>query len=97
MLAVLLDLLRSHISGGLMSHLRFFYSIMIIVISSKQGDLVTVHPINERDPVPLAVHHHPVTTTFAMFQVCLPPSFLSKVSDTFVPIIIFRWLEALRH
>ena len=34
-----------------------------------QGDLVTVHPIHERDPVPLAVHHHPVTTTFAMFQV----------------------------
>jgi len=33
-----------------------------------QGDIVTVHPITERDPVPLAVHHHPVTTTFAMFQ-----------------------------
>merc|ERR1711913_48704 len=31
------------------------------------GDQVTVHPVNERDPVPLAVHHHPVTTTFAMF------------------------------
>ena len=30
---------------------------------------MTVHPTNERDPVPLAVHHHPVTTTFAMFQV----------------------------
>jgi len=33
-----------------------------------KGDLVTVHPITERDPVPLAVHHHPVTSTFAMFQ-----------------------------
>jgi len=33
-----------------------------------KGDQVTVHPITERDPVPLAVHHHPVTTTFAMFQ-----------------------------
>merc|ERR1712059_33362 len=33
-----------------------------------KGDLVTVHPVTERDPVPLAVHHHPVTTTFAMFQ-----------------------------
>eukprot|EP00092_Neocalanus_flemingeri_P000126 GFUD01000130.1.p1 GENE.GFUD01000130.1~~GFUD01000130.1.p1 ORF type:complete len:409 (+),score=144.72 GFUD01000130.1:43-1269(+) len=33
-----------------------------------KGDLVTLHPINERDPVPLAVHHHPVTSTFAMFQ-----------------------------
>ena len=31
-----------------------------------------MHPIHERDPVPLAVHHHPVTTTFAMFQVCFP-------------------------
>jgi len=31
------------------------------------GDQVTVHPINERDPVPLSVHHHPVTNTFAMF------------------------------
>ena len=39
------------------------------LMRNEQGDLVTVHPINERDPVPLAVHHHPVTTTFAMFQV----------------------------
>jgi len=35
---------------------------------SLKGDVVTVHPITERDPVPLAIHHHPVTTTFAMFQ-----------------------------
>ena len=41
-----------------------------------QGDLVTVHPIHERDPVPLAVHHHPVTTTFAMFQVGSPSFYL---------------------
>jgi len=33
-----------------------------------KGDVVTIHPINERDPVPLAVHHHPVTSSFAMFQ-----------------------------
>jgi len=33
-----------------------------------KGDVITVHPITERDPVPLAVHHHPVTTTFALFQ-----------------------------
>lgn len=33
-----------------------------------KGDVVTVHPITERDPVPLAVHHHPVTTTFAIFH-----------------------------
>jgi len=35
---------------------------------SLKGDQITVHPVTERDPVPLAVHHHPVTTTFAMFQ-----------------------------
>jgi len=33
-----------------------------------KGDVVTVHPISERDPVPLGIHHHPVTTTFAMFE-----------------------------
>ena len=64
---------------------------MITLISSKQGDLVTVHPINERDPVPLAVHHHPVTTTFAMFQVGSPfrysfnpifPPFFQMVGST---------------
>jgi len=35
---------------------------------SLKGDVVTVHPVSERDPVPLGVHHHPVTTTFAMFE-----------------------------
>ena len=29
---------------------------------------MTIHPVTERDPIPLAVHHHPVTTTFSMFQ-----------------------------
>ena len=33
-----------------------------------RGAEVTVHPVSERDPIPLAVHHHPVTTTFSMFQ-----------------------------
>eukprot|EP00088_Acartia_fossae_P063516 TRINITY_DN7750_c0_g1_i1.p1 TRINITY_DN7750_c0_g1~~TRINITY_DN7750_c0_g1_i1.p1 ORF type:complete len:399 (+),score=69.71 TRINITY_DN7750_c0_g1_i1:41-1237(+) len=33
-----------------------------------KGDVVTVHPLSERDPVPLGIHHHPVTTTFGMFQ-----------------------------
>ena len=35
---------------------------------SLKGDEVTIHPTHERDPIPLAVHHHPVTTTFTMFQ-----------------------------
>jgi len=33
-----------------------------------KGDMVTVHPASERDPLPLAVHHNPVTSTFALFQ-----------------------------
>jgi len=33
-----------------------------------RGDEVTIHPVQERDPIPLAVHHHPVTSTFAMYQ-----------------------------
>jgi len=33
-----------------------------------KGDVVTVHPLSERDPVPLGIHHHPVTTTFGMFE-----------------------------
>jgi len=33
-----------------------------------KGDVVTVHPLSDRDPVPLGIHHHPVTTTFGMFE-----------------------------
>ena len=33
-----------------------------------QGDKVTVHPISERDPVALAIHHYPVLSTFAFFN-----------------------------
>jgi len=33
-----------------------------------RGEEITIHPVTERDPIPLAVHHHPVTTTFSMFQ-----------------------------
>ena len=33
-----------------------------------RGEEVTIHPVTERDPIPLAVHHHPVTSTFSMFQ-----------------------------
>jgi len=29
---------------------------------------VVVHPVSERDPLPLAIHHHPVTSSFAMFS-----------------------------
>jgi exosome complex component RRP45 len=27
-----------------------------------------VHPSSERDPIPLAVHHHPICSTFAFFN-----------------------------
>jgi len=30
--------------------------------------VVCVHPVSERDPLPLAIHHHPVTASFAMFS-----------------------------
>jgi len=33
-----------------------------------KGDVVTIHPLSERDPVVLGIQHHPVTTTFAMFE-----------------------------
>jgi len=32
-----------------------------------RGQEVTVHPVSERDPVPLAIHHYPVCSTFAFF------------------------------
>lgn len=31
------------------------------------GDLVTVHPVTDRDPVKLSIHHYPVCTTYAFF------------------------------
>jgi len=33
-----------------------------------KGDIVTIHPLSERDPVPLGIQHHPVTTTFGLFE-----------------------------
>merc|ERR1712126_521158 len=42
-----------------------------------RGDEVTIHSVHERDPIPLAVHHHPVTSTFAMFQ-------MSGMSETMI-------------
>ena len=45
---------------------------------SLKGDEVTIHPTHERDPIPLAVHHHPVTTTFTMFQL------LEQSSETMI-------------
>ena len=38
---------------------------------SLEGDIVTIHPTSERDPIPLALHHYPVCSTFAFFR---PPS-----------------------
>ena len=31
-------------------------------------NLLQIHPVNERDPVPLAVHHYPDCSTFAFFN-----------------------------
>ena len=35
---------------------------------SLRGDEVTILSTHERYTIPLAVHHHPVTKTFSMFQ-----------------------------
>nr|DBA28919.1 TPA: hypothetical protein GDO54_009204 [Pyxicephalus adspersus] len=35
---------------------------------SVQGDEVTVYPLEERDPVPLNIHHMPICVSFAFFQ-----------------------------
>ena len=32
------------------------------------GDKVEIHPVNEKDPVKLSVHHYPVCTTYAFFN-----------------------------
>ncbi len=33
-----------------------------------RGQEVVVHPVSERDPVPLSIHHYPVLSTFAFFK-----------------------------
>jgi len=33
-----------------------------------KGDVVTIHPLSDRDPVPLGIQHHPVTTMFGLFE-----------------------------
>ncbi|XP_018420236.1 PREDICTED: exosome complex component RRP45 [Nanorana parkeri] len=35
---------------------------------SVQGEEVTVYSLEERDPVPLSIHHMPICTSFAFFQ-----------------------------
>ncbi|XP_074651110.1 exosome complex component RRP45-like [Tubulanus polymorphus] len=32
------------------------------------GDEITIHSLEDRDPVPLSVHHMPICTTFAFFE-----------------------------
>nr|ACO11276.1 Exosome complex exonuclease RRP45 [Caligus rogercresseyi] len=32
-----------------------------------KGDKIRIHPFYERDPVSLAIHHHPVLSTFALY------------------------------
>ncbi|XP_025412516.1 exosome complex component RRP45-like [Sipha flava] len=50
------------------------------------GEKVIVYSSSERDPIPLSLHHHPVITSFAIFEkydfIILDPSFLEdKVCD----------------
>lgn len=33
-----------------------------------EGRRVIIHPLDERDPVPLTILHHPLTITFALFE-----------------------------
>lgn len=32
------------------------------------GEKVVVYSSSERDPIPLSLHHHPVITSFAIFE-----------------------------
>lgn len=32
------------------------------------GDEVTVHTLNERDPIPIVLHHYPVCVTYAIYE-----------------------------
>jgi len=34
----------------------------------EDGNVVKIHPVHERDPIPLAIHHYPVCSTFAFFK-----------------------------
>jgi len=34
---------------------------------SLDGNKVTIHPLSERDPIKLSIHHYPVCTTYAFF------------------------------
>ena len=41
---------------------------------SVDGDTITIHPVEERVPVPLSILHHPICVTFSFFhggEVCL--------------------------
>ncbi|KAJ1657083.1 3'-5'-exoribonuclease [Dispira simplex] len=46
------------------------------------GDEVTVHPVDERNPVPLTIHHYPLCVTFAFFEqgqaYVVDPTFLEE-------------------
>jgi hypothetical protein len=44
------------------THLFIFYHEQVV------GTKVTIHSVSERQPVPLAMHHVPIATTFAFFD-----------------------------
>ena len=47
-----------------------------------QGDQVTVHPVSERDPVSLSIHHYPVLSTFAFFNKPAPQTTSTSSTQT---------------
>ncbi|KAF9580777.1 Exosome complex component RRP45 [Lunasporangiospora selenospora] len=46
------------------------------------GEEVTVHPIEQRNPVPLSIHHIPISVTFALFdkgeRMVVDPTYLEE-------------------
>jgi hypothetical protein len=48
-----------------------------------EENVVTVHPTSERDPIPLALHHFPICSTFAFFKPTNNQSSSSIASKTF--------------
>lgn len=32
------------------------------------GDEITIHTFNERDPIPIVLHHHPVCISYAIYE-----------------------------
>ncbi|KAI8060166.1 ribosomal protein S5 domain 2-type protein [Gongronella butleri] len=66
------------------------------------GEEVTIHPIDERNPVPLSIHHIPISTTFCFFDqgelLVVDPSYLEervKQGDMTITMNVHKELCAL--